>query len=494
VSSIRGRVEDAPWRPGPREVEQRAVRGVVLLVGRTGGLQALTLAGTIALARLLTPRDYGTFAIALTMQQFGRFIVDLGLPTALIRRHEDMTVREEHAVAGLAVSGASAVAALLLLVAFVFLPLAGVRSVVLRVAAVTALALPLYTARIIPTIRLERRLEFGKMVAIEVAETIAFYAFAIPAAVLGLGPFSLAGAIVVGAALSSLVATFIRPWWFGWSVDLGAVRSMLGFSLRASLLAPIQLLRELLALVVLAVVGGPALSGHYNLAARLFSLQLSISYAVQRVALTALSRGESSDERNRQGARAVVVTTLLAAFPVAVVAASARVLVVVAFGQRWAPTVGVVEWSALGWLIMSGVTSVLVSLALAHGDARVPLRAMLAQAVVVVGAAAGLGAAVGPRGAGMAVTLGALTGAVMLVWSNKSFRGASLAMTVRIFLVTACAVVIATRVPEAKTLPGLAGAIAVSGVIWMALAMVFMRGELIRSKRLLARHLRISPR
>lgn len=144
---------------------------------------------------------------------------------------------------------------------------------------------------------------------------------------------------------------------------------MLGFGLRASLLAPVQLVRELLVLVVLAVVGGPRLAGFYNLASRLFSLQLSISHAVQRVALTTFARGEDDDERDRQGARAVVVTTLLAAASIAVIVASAHVLVPVVFGSRWSPTVGVVAGAAPGWLLISGVSSVLMSLALARGDA-----------------------------------------------------------------------------------------------------------------------------
>jgi hypothetical protein len=76
-------------------------------------------------------------------------------------------------------------------VVFVVLPLAGVTSLVLSVAVVTALALPVYTLRIIPTVRLERGLQYG------------------------------------------------RSWHFGWTSDLSAVRSMLGFSVHASLLAPV---------------------------------------------------------------------------------------------------------------------------------------------------------------------------------------------------------------------------------------------------------------
>lgn len=481
---------EPPWKPEHDEVERRAVRGVALLVGRTVGLQTVTLGGTVVLARLLAPRDYGSFAIALMAQQVGRFIVDLGLPAALIRRQPEMTAAEEHAVAGLSAAGASAFAAVLVLTAFVIMPLAGATSPVVRLVAVTALALPIYTLRTIPAIRLERRLEFGKMVGIEVAETVTFYAFAIPAAVLGLGAFSLAGAIVAGAATSSIVATVVRPWQFGWSLDFAAVRPLLAFGARASVLAPIQLLRELLALLVLTAAGGPALAGYYNLAARLYSLHLSISYAVQRVALSAFSRGETDDERNRQGARAVVVTTLVAALPLAVIVGGAHVLIVLLFGSRWAPTAAVVEWAGAGWLLMSGVTSVLTSLALAQGDARGPLQAAVVQATVVVAAAAFLTRAIGSAGAGVAVSLGALASAAVLFAWNRAVSRAAIPAVARISLVTAAAVLVATRLGEAASIASVATAIAVSAATWLLLAVGLMHTEMSRLAAVLKRNLR----
>lgn len=108
----------------------------------------VTFAGTVAPAR--PPRGTGTFAIALTVQQLSRSLVDLGLPAAMIRRREEVAVAEERAVTGLAAAGATAVAALLLVLAYVLLPALGIRRSVLRVASVTAVALPLYTPRIAP--------------------------------------------------------------------------------------------------------------------------------------------------------------------------------------------------------------------------------------------------------------------------------------------------------------------------------------------------------
>ena len=191
----------AEWLPPPEEIEQRAVRGVALMLGRTVGVQAFTFIGTIVLSRLLSPVDYGNFAIALTFQIVGRFITDLGLSAALIRRREAMTPVEEQTVTGISLAGSVAVSALLSVLAFVVLPILGAASEIVRVVAVTSLALPLYSARAVPVIRLERLLDYKRLTWIESVDPIVFYAFAIPAALAGLGPYALAGAIVCAAAV-----------------------------------------------------------------------------------------------------------------------------------------------------------------------------------------------------------------------------------------------------------------------------------------------------
>ena len=347
------------WQPRSDEIEQRAVRGVALMVVRNVGVQGFTFMGTVALSHLLTPQEYGNFAIALTFQIVGRFLSDLGLAAAMIRRREEMSAREEQTVTAISVLGSFAVAGAVALTAFVLVPALGGHSELLDVAAVTSLALPFYSARVIPVVRLERRLDYRRLTWIEVADPLVFYAFAIPAALAGLGAYSLAGAVVAAAAMGSVIATLMRPWHFGLQIDLGCIRPMLGFSVRASILAPLYLLREFLVLVTLAAIGGPAQAGFYNLAQRLFSLNLSIAYAVQRVTQTAFARGDAGTTRDRRGAQTTIVTTLTAALPLTVVVGTAHISVGLVFGSRWHPTIALVVAAAAGWLLISGPISVL---------------------------------------------------------------------------------------------------------------------------------------
>lgn len=476
------------WQPRSDEIEQRAVRGVALMVVRNVGVQGFTFMGTVALSHLLTPQEYGNFAIALTFQIVGRFLSDLGLAAAMIRRREEMSAREEQTVTAISVLGSFAVAGAVALTAFVLVPALGGHSELLDVAAVTSLALPFYSARVIPVVRLERRLDYRRLTWIEVADPLVFYAFAIPAALAGLGAYSLAGAVVAAAAMGSVIATLMRPWHFGLQIDLGCIRPMLGFSVRASILAPLYLLREFLVLVTLAAIGGPAQAGFYNLAQRLFSLNLSIAYAVQRVTQTAFARGDAGTTRDRRGAQTTIVTTLTAALPLTVVVGTAHISVGLVFGSRWHPTIALVVAAAAGWLLISGPISVLTSLALSHGDARAPLRAVSLQAFLAVGLTAALVPVAGIAGAGAAISVGALGAVMVFVLTGAREIRSIVAPTLKTAVVSGVAIgigeILGGRGPTALALVGLA----CLGT-WLALAAVLLPAELRLVARLLLRNL-----
>ena len=87
-------------QPAEPDLGVTAARGVGVLVGRTLGLQLLTAGVTVVLAPILTPADYGLFAIALAVQLVGQRVAELGLPGALVRRAERPSPRVQSAVAG----------------------------------------------------------------------------------------------------------------------------------------------------------------------------------------------------------------------------------------------------------------------------------------------------------------------------------------------------------------------------------------------------------
>src|SRR5512132_268668 len=68
------------------EVRRRAVTGAAVDVMRGFGVRLLGLVGTLVLARLLTPHDFGIIAVGVTFVTFANFFADGGIGAGLIRR------------------------------------------------------------------------------------------------------------------------------------------------------------------------------------------------------------------------------------------------------------------------------------------------------------------------------------------------------------------------------------------------------------------------
>ncbi len=463
------------------------------MVGRTLGVQLVTAGATIALARLLAPADYGAFAIAQAAQYLGRNVVEVGLPAALVRRADPPTIREQHAVTGLMVATGGALAAAAFMCAYAVLPLLGIDTEFAELIAIAFASLPLFGARAVPAVFLERRLAFGRLVAIEVSETFAFYAFALPAAVAGLGAFSLVGAIPVSAAAGVAAATLLQPWAWGARIELGVLRTLIRFGTQVSLIWPVHMLRELAFVAILIAVGGQALAGFYAMSLRIFGVTTAVLYAIQRVGFAAFSRAEPGAARALRAARASGVTAVAIGLPLALITGAADPLVALIFGERWLPTADVVLGAVTGVFLVTSAGGVLQALLLSEENARTPLAAAILQAVLTVGLAAVLAGPFDALGAGVAVGIGSIA-FTAAVWAGAPREARSGTLPVLAALAAVAGAALAGHAAgSAVTLRSLLAALAASLGAWLILSILLSRSELALLRDLLRRHLGRSP-
>lgn len=455
-----------------------AARGVGVLVSRTLGLQLLTAGVTVVLARLLTPADYGLFAIALAVQLIGQRAAELGLPAALVQREEEPTPRQQSTVAGVLLISSSAIAGLLLVVAFLLAPLLGGDSRVLEVVAISCLAIPLYAVRAMPMVLMERRLRFGRIAIVETADTLAFNGFALVAAFAGLGAFSLAGAVPAGGLAGAIAAWAIQPFSRRPSFELTPVRPLANFGLRVGALQGVYLSRELGFVVIVAAVGGTAVAGFYGMAKRLFSFPIALTSAVFRVSFPALSR--DAEQRPRRAAKVAVYTALAAGLPLALVAGAIQPLISVVLGDEWLPTSDIVLVGSLAMMLSASANATMTSFSLAEGRANSPLVASIVETVVAFGLAAALTAAMGEAGVGLALTISTLaaTGA-LAIGTHPQLRRALLAVA-KATLIAAAAAAAGQLLDASEDLGGLIASLAVVGAAWLLLEFAFSRADLKR--------------
>jgi lipopolysaccharide exporter len=454
-----------------------AARGVSVLVGRTLGLQLLTAGVTVVLARLLTPSDYGLFAVALAVQLVGQRAAELGLPAALIRMDETPPASLQAAVAGVLLVTSCSLAALLLIVAFALAPAFGSNRT-LEVIAVAGCAIPLYAARAMPMVMMEREMRFGRVAIVETADTLAFNGFALVAAIAGLGAFSLAGAVPAGGLAGGVTAWAIQPFARRPSLDLEPVKPLASFGLKVSILQGVYLLKELGFVTIVAAIGGTSMAGFYAMAKRLFSFPIALTSAVGRVSFPALSR--EPELRAVRAAKIAAYTAIAAGLPLALVAGSIQPLISVVLGNEWLPTTDIVLIGSLGMMLTASINATMVGFALAEGKAGGPLVAAVTETVFAFALAAALTAPLGEAGVGITLTVSMLAATVAFAITTDAKVRRSLFGVARACAIAAVAAGVAQLLNLSNDVPGLIASLAIVSVVWLGLELIFSRAEIMR--------------
>jgi lipopolysaccharide exporter len=460
-----------------------------VLVGRTLGFQLLTAGVTVVLARLLTPADYGLFAIALSVQLVGQNIAELGLPAALVRLPEPPSIELQASTIGFLLIVTSTVVVAVLATTFLILPAFDLSGDVLRVVSITLLALPIYAARAVPLAMLDRKMSFGRVAAVEAADTIGFNLFALAAALAGLGVFSLAGAVPVGAMLGAGIAWLTPSAARLPRFELSRVKPLIGFGSRVSVLGMLYLGRDLGFVAIIGAIGGAPMAGFYGMAKRLFSFPTALSAAVARVMLPALS--QSGDQRPMRTASMLGQVAIVCGLPLALIAGAIQPFIRVVLGPEWLPTSNIVLFGSLSMMLVASLAVPINSFFLAEGKPNAPVMAVSAELVVGFLLVAALVASFDEAGIGIAMSVGTVVSVAILLATTHPLVRAGTSRVIRITVITALSAAAGQLLPVSYDWTGLLASLCASAIAWLALGSVFLHGEL---AQVLGMVRRLSPR
>lgn len=171
------------------------------------------LGGTVYLARVLGPGEFGAFWIVQFVLSFFMLFGDAGFGAALIQKKRDASAEELSSVFWAQLLLGSLVVCLVFVSApyvvqfWPGLPTSGVW--MLRALSVSLL---LTSSRVIPAILLERELHFGRLSFIDLVLTASFNGVAVGLAYLGYGSMALVGGVLAQGVLGLITAYALRPW------------------------------------------------------------------------------------------------------------------------------------------------------------------------------------------------------------------------------------------------------------------------------------------
>lgn len=294
---------------------------------------ALRLGGVvvgIVLARLLTPEQFGIFAIALTVQGVLMAVADLGLSADLIRSDDPERIAPTVATLGLVSGGV--LAALTALSSGVLAESLGASDAALTIAIMSATLL-LGGISVVPYAMLLRRFQQRELFLIGVVDFVVSTTVTLCLVLSGWGVVGLAIGRVAAQLISTIlqfVAARVRP---RFAIDRSVVRPVLAFGLPiagANFLSWALLNADN---IILARTAGVTALGFYVLAFNISNWPMSVlSQVVRSIALPYFSRSET---RGRNLAP-VVALAWAGALPAGVaLAVLSTPLITLLYGERW---------------------------------------------------------------------------------------------------------------------------------------------------------------
>lgn len=211
------------------EIAKKSVKGLFALVSRTFLIQVLSVVASFILSIYLSPATFGVFFVVSAIVVFLNYFQDIGLAASLIQKKKEpslVELRTTFTTQQILVLSVTIPAVLFShqIAAFYKLNFDGlVLLYALLFSFVTS------SLRTIPTVLLERHLDFNKLVIPQIAENIAYNLCLIVFAILGFGVNSFTIAVLSRSIIGLILIYWLQPWPIGIAFNRKVLRKLLSF-------------------------------------------------------------------------------------------------------------------------------------------------------------------------------------------------------------------------------------------------------------------------
>ena len=214
------------------EIKKKSVSGVLSFFVRTAILQGIGLLSALLLSAFLAPEDFGVYGIVTQIIALLIFFSDVGLAASLIQKKTEPSEKDYRTAFTIQLL----LALLIFSITYLIVQLGLVQTKIgpdgVWVLFALAISFPLATFKTIPSIILERKLDFNKLVLPQIFEQIVFNVLLIFLAWEGYGVMSYAYAIIARSVVGMIVMQIIQPWKPALMINKNSLKGLLGFGVK----------------------------------------------------------------------------------------------------------------------------------------------------------------------------------------------------------------------------------------------------------------------
>lgn len=360
-------------------IATKSVKGVFALVSRSFLLQLLGLATSFVLTIFLDPASFGIFFVVSSIIVFFNYFQDIGLAASLIQKKEEPTKIELQTVFVM-----QQILVLLLVVPALIFSSAishfyklNWDGEILLIALLVSFVLT--SLRTIPTVLLERKLDYGKLVIPQILENLAYNVCLIVFAVMGFKVTSFTIAVLARSIIGLVALYIIQPWPIGIAFDRHSLKRLISFGIPFQANSILALFKDDFRTIYLGKVLPIAQLGYIGFAEKLAYLPLRLVMDnVIKVTFPSFARLQDDKDALKLAIEKSLFLICFAIFPIAVgiISYSPFLIQFIPRYQKWEPALVSVVFFSLG-TVLSSISTPLTNFLNAIGRVKITLYFMI---------------------------------------------------------------------------------------------------------------------
>lgn len=212
-------------------VKARAVRGVLALTGRTLILRLIAFVAQGFLWAFLEPQDFGVFLVVSATINFLSYFADIGLGAALIQKKEKPTESDFRTVFTVQEALVTTIVTTVFLVSPLLAKTYSLGSEGTRLLWALNISFFLASLKNIPSIILERKLDFSKFIIPQILEDLVYNVSVVFFAARGFGIASFTYSVLLRGVVGVVAIYLVQPWRPGLAFSRKSLKNLLGFGI-----------------------------------------------------------------------------------------------------------------------------------------------------------------------------------------------------------------------------------------------------------------------
>lgn len=370
---------DESGSPHFETIAKKSVKGLFALVSRTFLVQLLSVVASFILTVFLDPASFGIFFVVSAIVIFLNYFQDIGLAASLIQKKQEPTINELRTtftiqqILVLMVSIPTAIFAPQI-AAFYRLDYSGL---ILLYALV--LSFIMSSLKTIPTILLERRLDFNKLVLPQIFENVTYNLCLIVFAVLGFKVYSFTIAVLARSIVGLILIYIIEPWPIGIAYDKKVLKRLLSFGIPFQANSFLALLKDDLFDIYVAKVLPLSQVGYIGFGQKWAFLPLRLFMDnVVKITFPSFSRLQDDKEALRKAIEKTLFLISICIFPIiiAIILFSPHIVSYLPRYKKWEPALLSLTFFSLS-TALSSLSTPLTNILNAIGKVKITLYFMI---------------------------------------------------------------------------------------------------------------------